>query len=325
MRAAGNSQGIIPAMRSKISSILFFLALVIVGYLTFDWAVGAVIHQRKAVTVPDLTGKSVGEALELLSKAKLSLVKDTDQFDKRFPAGVIIRQNPDAGVGAREGRTVHVTLSQGGERLFVPDILGQPFRQAQTMLQNVGLGVGEIERRPSLRFEKDTVMTSDPPGRAVASKNALVSLVVSDGAPESSVLLAPDFVGRTIPDVKKWAAANQIIIAVKEDNDIARGAGEVLQQFPTPDSPIRPGETMNVVANGGGSDQAGKRRVLFDVPPGTHDRDVKVIVVDEAGEREVYRRSHSPGSRVDFPVEPKGRTRARIFINGIMVEEQELQ
>lgn len=312
-------------MKSKILPTLGTLSALVILYFSFDWATGALVHQRKEVTVPDLTGKSVVDALALTGQVKLGLMKESDQFDKRFPAGVIIRQSPGAGVPVREGRTIRVTLSQGGETLYVPDVVGQPLRHAQTQFQNVGLGLGEVDRKASLRFEKDTVMSTDPPARAVVAKNALVSLVVSDGPPDSDVLLAPDFVGRTLSEVKKWAAANQITVSVREDDDIARGAGEVLQQFPTADSPIRAGETINVVANTGAAEEAGRRRIRYDVPPGTSDRDIKVIVVDEAGEREVYRRSHPPGSRVDFPVEPKGSTRARIFNNGVMVEEQELQ
>ena len=61
------------------------------------------------------------------------------------------------------------------------------------------------------------------------SKNGLVSLVVSDGPPEGDVPLVPDFVGRTISDVKKWAAAQQMTVSTKEENDISRGPGEILQ------------------------------------------------------------------------------------------------
>ena len=47
--------------------------------------------------------------------------------------------------------------------------------------------------------------------------------------------------------------------------------------------------------------------------------------MDETGEREVFRRSQVPGSKVDIRVQPKGHARARIFSNGVMVEEQPLQ
>ena len=48
-------------------------------------------------------------------------------------------------------------------------------------------------------------------------------------------------------------------------------------------------------------------------------------MLDETGVREVFRRSQPPGSKVDIRVLPKGRARARIFVNGVMVEEQPLQ
>src|SRR5205814_10482926 len=128
----------------------------------------------------------------------------------RYPAGTILRQTPSAGMMVREGRMIKITLSQGGETLFIPDLAGQPFRNAQTMLQNAGLGVGEVDHRPSLRFEKEQVMATDPPSRAVVSKNALVNIVLSDGPPGSDVLLAPDFVGKTLTELKNWAATRQI-------------------------------------------------------------------------------------------------------------------
>ena len=61
------------------------------------------------------------------------------------------------------------------------------------------------------------------------------------------------------------------------------------------------------------------------MPQGASDRDIRVSVIDETGEREVFRRSQAPGSKVELHVQPKGHARARIFVNGVMVEEQPLQ
>jgi len=47
--------------------------------------------------------------------------------------------------------------------------------------------------------------------------------------------------------------------------------------------------------------------------------------MDESGEREVYRKAESAGNRIDIPVTVKGRAKARILVNGIVVEEQDLQ
>lgn len=298
----------------------------LIMYISFRWAIGAVVHSRPVVVVPDITGKPVAEALTLLSQGRLGLIKDGEQFDKRFPAGTIVRQNPVPGMSVREGHVVKIALSQGGETLFVPDLAGQPFRNAQTTLQNAGLGVGEVDRRPSMRFEKDQVMSTDPPAGAVTSKSALVSLVLSDGPPGSDVLLVPDFSGKSLAEAKSWAARNQIPVTTREESDITKRMGEIIMQAPTADTPIHPGDTLTLVVNTGmGSESGGGAHVRYEVPPGSRDRDVRVLLMDETGEREIYRKSHAPGSRIDVPVTSKGRAKARILLNGIMAEEQEIQ
>jgi beta-lactam-binding protein with PASTA domain len=303
---------------------LSLILALLIGYLGFKWAIGAVIHSRPVVMVPDLNGKSVVDALNLLSQSHLGLSKESEQFDKRFPAGTIVRQNPVAGMMVREGHIIKITVSQGGETLFVPDLTGQPLRNAQTTLQNAGLGIGEVEHRPSLRYEKDQVMLTEPPSGAVVSKNALVNIILSDGPPGADVMLMPDFIGKTLAEVKTWGAAHQIPVTVKEEADISKTSGEILMQTPMVDSPLRPGDTLTVVANTGVASPAGPH-VHYEVPQGASDRDIRIRVIDESGEREVYRKAEAPGSRIDFPVTIKGRARARIMVNGIVVEEQELQ
>ncbi len=315
-------------MVKKFGPYLLVGLAVVVAYLGFDWAVGAAIHNRKVVQVPDLSSKAVNDALNLLAPLGLGLEKEGEQFDKRFPAGAIVRQTPPAGMPVREGRIIRVTVSQGGETLFVPNLIGQPLRNTQTSLQNLGLSVGEIEHRPSLKFEKDQIVTTDPPSGAIIAKNGLVNLVLSDGPPAADILLIPDFVGETLAKAKNWTGSHQMSISMREEADISKPDGSILVQSPTGDTPVHPGDTLTVVVNrptASAADQAQGLRVYYEVPQGASDRDIRVSVIDETGEREVFRKSQAPGSKVDIRVQPKGRARARIFLNGVMVEEQSLQ
>jgi len=231
-----------------------------------------------------------------------------------------------AGMPVREGRIIRVTVSQGGETLFVPDLVGQPLRNTQTALQNLGLSVGEIDHRPSLKFEKDQVMASDPPAGAIVVKNGLINLVLSDGPPAADVLLIPDFVGQDLSKAGDWTAAHRMSVSMREESDISKPDGQVLAQSPTGDSPVRSGDTLTVVVNRPGAASAGQGpRIYYEAPQGAADRDIRVSVIDETGEREVFRRSQAPGTKVELHVQPKGHARARIFVNGIMVEEQPLQ
>jgi len=310
----------------KFLPFFFFGLIVTAAYLSFDWAVGALIHSRKVVLVPELSAKSVNDALNLLGPLGLGLEKEGEQFDKRFPAGTIVRQTPSPAMPVREGRIVRVTVSQGGETLFVPNLVGQPLRNTQTALQNLGLNVGEIDHRPSLKFEKDQVMATDPPAGALVVKNGLVNLVLSEGQPAADVILVPDFVGRSLSKTREWAGSHQVSVSMREESNISRPDDEILMQSPMGDSPIRAGETLTLVVNRPGAAAASQGlRIYYEVPQGASDRDIRITVMDEAGEREVFRRSQTPGSKVELRVQPKGHARARIFVDGVMVEEQPLQ
>jgi hypothetical protein len=150
--------------------------------------------------------------------------------------------------------------------------------------------------------------------------------VLSEGPPGSDVLLTPDFVGKNLSEVKNWGSRNQIPVAVREESDISKRVGEILQQAPVGDSPLRAGDTLTVVANTGMASASGSSgpRVRYEVPQGARERDIRILVIDESGEREVYRKAEAPGSRLDIPVTIKGRAKARILANGILVEEQDL-
>src|SRR5690242_10338207 len=73
-------------MIRKVGPYLLIGVVIVLAYLSFDWAVGAAIHNRKVVLVPDLSSKAVNDALNQLSPLGLGLEKEGEQFDKRFPA-----------------------------------------------------------------------------------------------------------------------------------------------------------------------------------------------------------------------------------------------
>jgi len=315
-------------MIKKWGPYVLLVLVAFVGYFAFDWAVGAVIHSRKVVQVPDLSAKPVNDALNLLAPLGLGLEKEGEQFDKRFPAGAIVHQTPPAGMPVREGRIIRVTLSQGGETLFIPNLIGQPMRNAQSSLQNLGLSIGEIERRPSLKLDKDLVMTTDPPAGAIIAKNGLVNMVLSDGPPPADVQLIPEFTNENISKAKEWAEAHGLVLSLREEADISKSEGEILLQTPIGDSPFHTGDTLTLVVNRPGatpSVDAEGLRIYYEVPQGASDRDIRISITDEAGEREVFRKSQAPGSKVDIRVQAKGHARVRIFVNGVMVEERSLQ
>jgi len=163
-----------------------FIILVIVaaaGYYSFNLAMNFFVHSRKEVTLPSLTGKSIDAAVEELSSMGLGLKKDGEEFNASMAPGIIIRQSPPAGMNVRSGKIIKVTVSRGGEMIYVPDVTGQTARAADIMLRGASLVMGEVTKDYSATQPAGLVISQDPPAGTSADKNAVVNIVVSNGLP----------------------------------------------------------------------------------------------------------------------------------------------
>ena len=114
----------------------FFIALIAVSA---DWVIGALVHTRKEVTVPDLTKKPVTQALDILAASNLALKQAGVEFAQSVPPGSVLRQIPSAGSTVREGRVIRVWISQGDEMVFVPNTVGTDLRAALLAVRQAGL------------------------------------------------------------------------------------------------------------------------------------------------------------------------------------------
>ncbi len=215
-------------------------------FVIFNWTMSAVIHSKKDVIVPDLQGKSIYEALTLASAQGFALKKEAEEFDKSLPAGVILRQSPPAGMKVKEGKVLRVTISQGGESAFVPDLVGQKARSAALTIRSYGLVLGEESSRYSVVYDKDTIIEQDPPKGTAVSKDTMINIVVSLGAPPNSVILMPKFIGKNITDVNSWADNNGIKVNVAKENISTAVTDSVIEQSPEPDSELKPNQTIDV-------------------------------------------------------------------------------
>ena len=315
---------------------LFLLAglLVVVALFSFNWALKSAIHHQKDVLVPELVGMSVMDALDILSQQNLGLKKEGSEHNDTVPAGTILRQNPAAGLSVREGKIIRVSVSQGGENVYVPDLTGQSIRSAEISLRTRFLTLGEVRSQPSVKYEKDSVMTQDPAPNTIVQKNALVHLTISIGEPVDGTTLIPDFVGKSWSDVQSWAKETAVRVEMTEDPTSPSDPDMVLNQDSPPDSPAPKDRPVKFVISSskksGTSKPAGTsaRNFKYEVPQGEIPKQYAFVLLDGAGHKtEIFRGSMDPGSKKNIPL-PAGTvfpSRVRIFVNGILTEEKTLQ
>jgi beta-lactam-binding protein with PASTA domain len=100
--------------------------------------------------VPDFYSMQVAEAQNLAQKAKLKVEVIDSSYNNEVAPGAIIDQVPEKGFGVKENRTVFLTInSKMPEQVIVPKLTNISFRQAQVLIENSGLVIGNIIYQPS--------------------------------------------------------------------------------------------------------------------------------------------------------------------------------
>lgn len=215
---------------------MFIVLGLVSGYLTF-----MVLSFSRTVAVPELKGKAVVEANEILSKSGLYLKVEGEDYDPVIPTGSIIRQDIPHGNKVKEQRGIKVVISKGSRVMYVPDLVGQTVEEAETAAKKSGLKTNRIIRVHSNTIEKDSVIAQRPiPEEAI--KNNL-SLVVSSG-PYDIILNCPDLIGKSLDEATDISKKLGIKIE-------ATGHGKkVRTQKPKPNALIKTGETIFIILEG---------------------------------------------------------------------------
>lgn len=150
------------------------------------------------VVVPDIVGRSAGEAEKVLRAASFDVVRETeasrvvplDTVIRQQPAA--IRQQPAAEARLTAGATVTIVISTGTK---VPDTRGKPQAEADTLVDEAGL-VLAYRTLPFEGVAKGFVAGQDPPAGTVSSAGRTVTLTISFGPG----VIVPDLINQTYTD-----------------------------------------------------------------------------------------------------------------------------
>ncbi|GAB7110342.1 Stk1 family PASTA domain-containing Ser/Thr kinase [Streptomyces phaeofaciens JCM 4814] len=131
-------------------------------------------------TVPDLVGRTVDEATELLAEHDLEL-GDTTRVESDATAGTVIGQSEREGAEVDPGTTVDVQVAEAKETVEIPgDIVGGTLAEVRGELAGLGLGVSVASGSSQA---SDAVVTSSTPtvGSEVARGSTVI--VVTEETP----------------------------------------------------------------------------------------------------------------------------------------------
>jgi serine/threonine-protein kinase len=129
-------------------------------------------------------------------------------------------------------------------RVEVPRVIGFPLEQAESVLVNEGLEVGDISREFSDEPRGIVIDQDPPPGRSVL-EGAQVDLVVSKGPRPVEV---PELIGMTVDEARAALEAVGLVLGSETPQETAEfEPGVIVDQFPEPEDLVRPGTPVDVV------------------------------------------------------------------------------
>ena len=301
-------------------AVLGVLTAVIVVRLTIT---------REGVVVPDLLGKDLVAALELSNKQGLSLKVADRAFSTSTPNNHIISQDPRPGSWMRPEAIIRVVVSKGIGELAMPDVHGMPWREAKSTLERHGLHVGEIYRVHSAHGARDYVIAQSPPAASRIMKGGTVALLASDGPWPVSYIM-PDLRDQPQYVANEMAAAIGLRVErVRYMDRPEAHAGSVIMQQPAPGSRVMAGQGVELVLAKRESTPTSSvgTFTLFQhrVPAGAGPRRVQIIVSNADEQRQVFDQVREPAGEVRVLVKVKGQTVAKVYYDGILVEEKSIE
>ena len=149
------------------------------------------------VTVPDVRGMSEENAKALLNKKGLGIQVVTRKESKKYKAGKISKQTPEAGEKVSKHTKVEVVVSSGlvGSKKAIPDVRGMSETEAQNELEEAGFKVTSSFQYDD-SVESGKVISTTPEAGTKAEKGSTVTMLVSQGSNK-----------KTVPDVRGMADA----------------------------------------------------------------------------------------------------------------------
>jgi len=206
-------------------NILVGLVLAMAIFFLFLSSLKCLTGHGRAATVPSVAGKNYEEAKKMLKKAGFDVeIQDSLYVDTMKPM-TVIKQIPDADEMVKRNRTVYLVISRAVPPIVeMPNLVGYSFRNAEMVLRNMDLKIGDTTFRPD--FAKNAILEQlyhgapIPPGTKIR-KGSVISLVLGDGVGNREFTV-PVITGMQFCDVKEKLEASGIVIgAIVLDADVS--------------------------------------------------------------------------------------------------------
>jgi len=233
----------LPSPRSVIITIFcIIISPLLIGYVMVFY-----VFPAPEVVVPDITWHSSTEAFSILRESGLKPRISNRTFDKDIPAGRIIEQQPKHGKHVKYGRIINLTISTGQRQVPVPNLIGRPFSQVDTLLADAGFRIGATVEVETEQFQTGIIISQMPSPEVEADAGSRIDIFIAHN-PKFGVVKMPYLIGKKLKDAED--ALSDLKLGIKrveyQETDIV-AEGIVMRQEPAWEEEIPVGTLVKIV------------------------------------------------------------------------------
>jgi beta-lactam-binding protein with PASTA domain len=220
----------------------------ILSFTVFYKVLPSLTNKDEIVTVPDLKGMSVDEAVQFIKDKDLEIEVTDSSYNAELAPLTVLDQFPKANSKVKINRKINLKLNaRTPPTVHYPDLAGSTFDFAQKQLKNLDLKIGTIQYRVDIAH--NAILESRVNGRTVKagdkiSKGSRVDLVIGNLKEKFSL---PNLKDMPLDEAEAYILG--MTLKVKEIHYVADGQGEIntiQKQLPIAGDTVRLGDEIEL-------------------------------------------------------------------------------
>lgn len=191
-------------IRHLLLAVCFFIIFIALTQLVLNCAT----RHGQAYDVPDFSGLTLAEALQLSKEADLKLEINDSLYLPARTGGIILEQNPTSGAKVKSGRRVFLTINAYNPKLApLPYVAGYSLRQAKNNLEVGGFEIEKLVYKDDIAT--NNVLEQQYQGKKVNGNSNIMAptgsgvvLIVGRESGAGHVAKVPKVIGFSLKDAK---------------------------------------------------------------------------------------------------------------------------
>ncbi|MGM9835028.1 MAG: Stk1 family PASTA domain-containing Ser/Thr kinase [Bacilli bacterium] len=234
---------------NKQNKLLMVLAIIftsLVVIITCFVVLLPKLTSRDEIKVPDVSEKSVSEAIEILQDAGFEVADEQKEIsDDEIPEGKVVKTNPAAEAKRTKGTEITLYVSTGDNSYVVEDFVKDKanYLTVQGKLEAYGIYVRvekkEVEDKDKYK-DGQIIEQSVEPGEKLSAKDTIVLYI------PNVVTKYPDFSELSVEEVEEFCKEYEIELSIEKGTPADVEVGKIYYQYPPKGYTVLAGQKLKI-------------------------------------------------------------------------------